>query len=101
MTLVCYSDDVLELSRPLQHIEEKFSILESGYSKLELEFNSEKSEILLFNWGNLRPTPSVQLGNSFGKPVEKLIYLGLPIGPFLKQTRLLLIPHFEKKFGAI
>ena len=58
VTLVCYADDVLNLSRSLQHIEEKFSILEGEYSQLELELNSKESEVLLFNLG---PTPSVQL----------------------------------------
>jgi hypothetical protein len=100
VALVCYADDVLNLTRSLQRIKENFSILESEYSKLGPEFKSDKTEDFLFNWGNSDPTQLFQLGRSLGKPVEKLVYLSLPIGQSLKQTRLLLMSDLEKICGA-
>jgi hypothetical protein len=100
VALVCYADDVLNLTRSLQRIKENFSILESEYSKLGPELKSDKTEDFLFNWGNSDPTQLIQLGRSLGKPVEKLVYLSLPIGQSLKQTRLLLMSDLEKICGA-
>ena len=49
-SLVCYADDVLNLSGTLQKASDIFEMLKTEYLKLGLSFNTEKTEIVLFNW---------------------------------------------------
>ena len=64
LSLICYADDILNLSRTLQRITEIFGILEAEYQKIGLEFNSSKSDIVLFNWKTNSSAPSITLGSS-------------------------------------
>ena len=99
ISLVCYADDTLNLSRTLNRLSEIFSCLQSNYEKVGLRFNSQKSEVLLYNWKNDPPT-NITLGDCSVKPVDKIVYLGLPIGSSLQHTRSLLISHLERRISS-
>ena len=98
LSLVCYADDILNVSRTIQRISEIFATLQSEYAKLGLQFNAEKSEVVFFNWKQASPR-DIPLGNSRIKPVDHITYLGLPIGSSVMHTRQLLIAHIERRVG--
>ena len=50
LSLVCHAEDILNLSRTIQHTSEIFATLQSEYAKLGLQFNAEKSKDAFFNW---------------------------------------------------
>ena len=96
MTIVGFADDILNFSRQITSLESNFNILSSQYGDIGLSFNVSKSEVMLFNW-NKSVLPHIQLGSQSVKPVESLVYLGLPIGDTLSSTRSLIITHIERK----
>ena len=98
MSLICYADDILNLSRTIQRIEQNFKILKDEYSKIGLSFNPEKSEVILFNWRN-PSTSLINMDGSLVKPSDHITYLGLPIGTSIGHTRRLLISHVERKIS--
>ena len=98
VTMIAYADDILNPSRTVAGTETTFSTLQSNYSRIGLEFNPQKSDILLFNWRQ-EEVSSLRLGELSVAPVSKIIYLGLPIGKDLKTTRSLLIDHLRKRLA--
>jgi hypothetical protein len=98
LSLVCYADDILNLSRTIQRISEIFAMLQSEYAKLGLQFNTEKSEVVFFNWKHAA-SGDISLGNIKIKPVDHITYLSLPIGSSILHTRQLLIAHIGRKVG--
>lgn len=100
LSLVCYADDILNLSRTLQRAIDIFEILEAEYLKVGLQFNSSKSEIVLFNWKTDFCVPTIALGSSSVQPVDHLIYLGLPIGSSIRHTRKLLLEQLKRRISA-
>ena len=89
-SLVCYADDVLNLSRTLQKASDIFETLKTEYLKLGLSFNTEKTEIVLFNWQKTPHVPSLLFGENLVNTADHINYLGVPIGSSLRHTRLLL-----------
>ena len=84
---MCYADDVFNISRSIQRIEENFQIMQNGCDHLGLKFNSAKSNVVLFNWKAEGPLPTIVLGDSCLRTVESVVYLGLPIGSSLKHPQ--------------
>lgn len=99
LSLLCYADDILNMSRNIGGIECNFAIFQKQYAAIGLEFNAAKSEVLLFNWPENQVPPTIDLGQTSIKPADHIIYLGLPIGKTLRHTRQLLIQHLEKRTG--
>ena len=88
-SLVCYADDVLNLSRTLQKASDIFETLKTEYLKLGLSFNTEKTEIVLFNLQKTPHVPSLLFGENLVNTADHINYLGVPIGSSLRHTRLL------------
>ena len=101
-SLVCYADDVLNLSRTLQKASDIFETLKTKYLKLGLSFiNTEKTEIVIFNWQKKPHVPSLLFGENLVNTADHINYLGVPIGSSLRHTRLLLIKHLNRLiFGS-
>ena len=83
ISLVTYADDIFNLSRTLDKIPETFQKLQTEYLKSGLEFNAEKTDVVLFNWKGTLPDEIV-LGNSKIHPSDQIIlassrHLGIPI----------------------
>jgi hypothetical protein len=49
LSLIGYADDLLNLSRFLRWLENDFIRLQKEYSHIRLQFNAEKSEVMLFH----------------------------------------------------
>ena len=90
-SLVCYADDVLNLSRTLQKASDIFETLKTEYLKLGLSFKTEKTEIVLFNWQKTPHVPSLLFSENLVNTSDHINYLGVPIGSSLRHIRLLLI----------
>ena len=99
-SLVCYADDVLNLSRTLQKASDIFKTLKTEYLKLGLSFNTEKTEIVLFNWQKTPHVPSLLFGENLVNTADHINYLGVPIGSSLRHTRLLLIKHLNRRISG-
>ena len=99
-SLVCYADDVLNLIRTLQKASDNFETLKTEYLKLGLSFNTEKTEIVLFNWQKTPHMPSLLFGENLVNTADHINYLGVLIGSFLGHTRLLLIKHLNRRISG-
>ena len=92
MSLVNYADDILNLSRSVSGIESNFRVLSNEYANIGLEFNSSKSEVVVFNCRKKELAPVIfALGSNTVTAAASMTYLGLPIGSNLKATRSCLI----------
>jgi len=96
LSLIGYADDVLNLSRFLQGLEDNFTRLQQEYAQIGLQFNADKSEVLLFN-SKSDAGRSITLGVSTVGLAGGIVYLGLPIGRSILETRRLLLSHFQKR----
>jgi hypothetical protein len=70
--------------------------LSREYSKINLKFNAEKSEVALFNWGPVPEGFDVDLNRVLVAPKLEVNYLGLPIDNCFKTNKKLLILHFQR-----
>ena len=68
--------------------------------KIDLQFNADKSTVLLFNSKESEHAP-VRLGNAEVELVNSIVYLGLPFGRSITETRWLLMAHFHKRVSYI
>ena len=100
VSLIAYADDVFNPSRTVLAFEKNFSILSREYSKINLKFNAEKSEVVLFNWGPVPEGFNIDLNGVLVAPKLEMNYLGLPIGNSLKATKKLLIRHFQRRTSS-
>ena len=98
--LVCYANNVLNLSRTLQKASDIFEKLKTEYLKLGLSFNTEKTDIVLFNWQKTPHVPSLLFGENHMNTADHINYLGVPIGLSLRHTRLLLIKHLNRRISG-
>ena len=98
-SILCYADDVFNISRPISGIEKCFLDICKNYSDIGLSLNAEKCDVLIFNEINTTRSDniSIDLNGTEVKPCVKLKYLGLPIGKNLKKTRLLMLESMETK----
>ena len=97
VSVLCYADDVLNLSRAVFSLEKSFREIAKNYNEIGLSLNAAKSQVLLFNFNRSETPDRVNLGDSDVVPLQELVYLGLPIGTSLKSTRKLLIARTERK----
>ena len=97
VSLIAYADDIFNPSRTVQSFERNFAILSKEYAKINLTFNREKSDVVLFNWVETRAGFTINLDGAPVSPKSQMKYLGLPIGDTLKATRRLLILHFQRR----
>ena len=81
-----YADDVLNLSRSVWSVEEKFSVLSWEYAKIGLNFNGSKSEVLDFG-KYVGDVGCIQLGNQSVQLSACIKYLGLQIGDSVRNDK--------------
>ena len=76
-----------------------FSEISKNYSDIGLSLNAGKFDVLIFNGLDATRSDdiSIDLNGTERKPCVKLNYLGLPIGKYLKKTRLLMLESMETK----
>ena len=99
-SVLCYTDDLLNLSRSVSSLEESFNMISSEFRKIVLNLNTGKYQVLLFNCPSELASTSVNFGGASVAPSQELIYLGLPIGDSVSSTRKLLVARTEKKIRA-
>ena len=98
LSLVNYADDILNLSRSVSGIESNFRVLSNEYANIGLEFNSSKSEVVVFNCRKKELAPVIFApGSNTVTAAASMTYLGLPIGSNLKATRSCLINDLKQK----
>ena len=83
VSLIAYADDIFNPSRTVPSFERNFAILSKEYAKINLTFNREKSDVIMFNWGETRAGFTV---NHDGVPVSPKITI--EIFSFLSVTLL-------------
>ena len=98
LSLISYADDVLNLSRLLHGLEENFIQFQVEYGKIGLQFNEKKSDVLLFN-AKQGSAVDVRLGGATVRLAEHIVYLGIPIGRSMLETRHLLQSHLQKRIS--
>jgi hypothetical protein len=91
VSVLCYADDVLDLTRAVFSLEKSFREIAKNYNEIGLSLNAPKSRVLLFNFNRSETPDRVNLGDSDVVPLQELVYLGLPIGISLKSAQKFLI----------
>ena len=97
MSILCYADDVLNLSRSLLSLGKSFREFAKNYNEISFFLNAAKYQVLLFNFNRSETPARVNLGDSNVIPLQELVYLGLPIGTSLKSTWTLRIARIMHK----
>ena len=98
LSLISYADDVLNLSCLLRGLEENFIQFQVKYGKIGLQFNEEKSDVMLFN-AKQGSAVDVRLVGATVRLAEHIVYLGIPIGWSMLETRHLLQSHLQKQIS--
>ena len=99
-SVLCYTDDLLNLSWSVSSLEESFNVILSELRKIGLNLNTGKSNVVLSSCPSELASTLVNLGGAFVAPPQDLIYLGLPIGDLISSTRNLLVARTEKRIRA-
>ena len=97
VSLIAYAADIFNPSRTVQSFERNFAILSKEYAKINVTFNREKSDVVLFNWDETWAGFTVNLDGAPVCPKSQMKHLGLPIGDTLKATTRLLILHLQRR----
>ena len=104
LSILNYTDDILNLNRTVSSVEENFSVLSREYAEISLNFNASKSVVLPFG-KSVGDVGCVQLGNQSVQLSACIKNLGLLIGDSVKTTWALLISHLREKlrkaFGVL
>lgn len=84
LSLVTFVDDLLNLFYTFQGCFSTFELLQDEYEHIGLSFNTDKTVVLPFNYKGNRY--SISVSSSEAPFASSLTYLGMPIGPNLKET---------------
>ena len=82
LSILCYADDVHNVSRTTRGLEKCFREISENYREIGLSLNAVKCEVLIFNeLGVTRvDDASIDLNGIEVNPCDKMTYLGQPIG---------------------
>ena len=95
LSLINQADDVISLSHLLRYVDENFIQFQLKYEKIYLEFNEKKSDVLLFN-AKHGFAVDVMVDGAAVRLAKHIVYLGIPIGRSMVETRHLWQSHLKK-----